>query len=86
MPQFCVNKNAQPNGHHEVHDLSPAQNCQHLPDRKNQIALGWFSDCVGAVKKAKEKYPATANGCYYCAYECDTDHKAKDKAKDQRSN
>ena len=70
MPYYCVNKNAQANGDHEVHNLTPGA-CTHLPAEKDQESLGWHLDCHGAVKEAKKTY-AQSNGCYYCCRECNT--------------
>jgi hypothetical protein len=70
MPNFCVNKNAQPgSGDHEVHDLATTKRC--LPDSSSQVDLGWHATCAGAVAAAKKDY-ANVNGCYYCARECNT--------------
>jgi hypothetical protein len=69
MPSFCVNKNAQANGDHEVHDLSA--DCSFEPTVANQQALGNFASCDGAVKAARDYYDQV-NGCYYCAYACHT--------------
>ena len=67
MPNYCVNKKAQSNGDHEVHQM----NCNHLPDLNNQKDLGWHVDCQSAVAEAKKTYP-TANGCYFCSESCHT--------------
>ena len=67
MKSYYVNKNAQPNGDHEVHEGS----CEHMPAPHNCEYLGVFSDCHGAVRRAKERYP-TADGCYYCSRPCHT--------------
>jgi hypothetical protein len=67
MPSYYVNKNAQPNGDHEVHESS----CTVLPDEKNRQYLGYFSDCVDAVKEAKKIYPKS-DGCKYCSPKCHT--------------
>ena len=70
MPYWCVNKVAQSgSGDHEVHDLASTYNC--LPDPVNRLELGYFSDCSGAVKAAKDYY-SDSNGCYYCARDCHT--------------
>lgn len=70
MPEYCVNKNAQPGtGDHEVHDLSSQKGC--LPDFANRLNLGWYASCEGAVEAAKRYYD-DVNGCYYCANECHT--------------
>ena len=65
MDRYCVNKNAQEGGEHEVHKDS----CSYLPDPENQEDLGYFSSCHGAVQEAKEKYP-TADGCKHCCPDC----------------
>ena len=69
MPTFCVNKNPQPTGEHEVHNLDGG--CTHLPDPQNQQYLGTFINCVGALVEAK-KYYTNVDGCAYCASECHT--------------
>lgn len=65
MEEYFVNKNAQPNGDHEVH----SKRCFYLPIENNRISLGFFSSCYQAVQKAKEIFP-TADGCYSCSSEC----------------
>lgn len=67
MPNYCVNKQAQSTGEHEVHEMS----CNHLPDSNNQQDLGWHSDCESAVEKAKDYYD-NVDGCYYCSEDCHT--------------
>ncbi len=67
MANYCVNKNAQPTGEHEVHNL--AAGCDHLPDPANRLALGDHATCTTAVGKAKETY-ANSDGCAYCASAC----------------
>ncbi|MCL6296276.1 hypothetical protein [Jejuia spongiicola] len=67
MASYYVNKNAQSNGDHEVHKAG----CSWLPKVENRIYLGDFSNCKGAVRKAKEYY-SKVNGCYYCSKECHT--------------
>lgn len=70
MPEYCVNRNAQPNtGDHEVHDLASEKGC--LPDPQNRLILGWYASCGEAVEAAK-RYYNDVNGCYYCANECHT--------------
>jgi len=68
MPRFCVNKNAQPNGDHEVH-VEGAGAC--MPDLANQVDLGIHPSCFSAVLKAKEIYPRS-NGCAFCCTACHT--------------
>lgn len=67
MDRYYVNKNAQPNGDHEVHK----SDCSRLPDEENRINLGFFNNCHDAVREAKE-YFNQVNGCKYCSEECHT--------------
>jgi len=70
MVNYCVNKNAQLNGDHEVHDLTLGA-CIRLPEPSNRLSLGNHAGCQSAVRKAKETYWQT-NGCYYCCPTCHT--------------
>ncbi len=67
MPNYYVNRNAQTNGDHEVHEES----CQYLPAVLNRIHLGFFYNCSDAVREAR-KYYSQVNGCYYCCRPCHT--------------
>ena len=67
MKKYYVNKNAQPNGDHEVHD----EDCRYLPLVANRIYLGEFSSCYGAVTASKQYY-STTNGCRTCSILCHT--------------
>jgi len=69
MPRFCVNKNAQPTGEHEVHNLDAS--CGHLPDSSNQLQLGSFTSCHGAMTEARKTY-SNVDGCAYCCPDCHT--------------
>ncbi len=69
MPYFYVNKNAQSNGDHEVHEKDSG--CEHQPEVANRKDLGSHSNCHGAVTKAKKTYKQS-NGCYYCCNACHT--------------
>lgn len=73
MPDYIVNRNAQPNGDNEVHQF-PSSLCSspRYPSLQNQVPLGWHSSCFGAVSQAKSLRYARANGCYYCANACHT--------------
>lgn len=62
---YYINKNAQPNGDHEVHRLG----CAYIPDKENRIYLGNFCSCHKAISEARKHYPRV-NGCYYCMAEC----------------
>lgn len=71
MPAFIINKNAQSNGDHEVHNTSTG--CHYMPRPENQIDLGNHPTCHGAVTLAKRQWPnARINGCYYCCNACHT--------------
>ena len=71
MAHFIINKNAQPTGEHEVHNLDAY--CGHLPNSENQISLGHYNGCRGAIQYAKSQYPnASIDGCAYCAPDCHT--------------
>lgn len=67
MSDYYVNRNAQSNGDHEVHE----DNCQYLPSPDNRIYLGNFTNCQDAVEAAK-KYYNQVNGCYFCSRPCHT--------------
>lgn len=67
MALYYVNKNAQDNGDHEVHTAE----CNWLPEEKNRLYLGSFTNCHDAVKEAKKHY-SQSNGCYYCSLACHT--------------
>lgn len=71
MPKFVLNKNAQANGDHEVHNATIG--CSFMPDIENQIDLGEHTSCHGAVAHAKRRWPNNRiNGCYYCCKPCHT--------------
>ncbi len=67
MSSYYVNKNAQSNGDHEVHEGG----CSWLPAPSNRIYLGEHSGCAPAVKEAK-RYYSQSNGCYFCCNACHT--------------
>ncbi len=67
MTRYDVNKNAQANGDHEVHESG----CSFLPAAENRIYLGEFSNCRDAVAEARRHY-WRCNGCYYCSRACHT--------------
>ena len=71
IPYYIVNKNAQTNGDHEVHE-TPQQhsNCTY-PAVHNREEFGYHSTCHSAVTAAKAlRYKA--NGCCWCARACHT--------------
>lgn len=67
MAYYCVNKNAQNNGDHEVHTVG----CDHYPAEINRLSLGDHANCHTAVTKAKLTY-SQSNGCYWCSRPCHT--------------
>jgi len=62
---YYVNKLAQTNGDHEVHD----EFCIYLPSVLNRRYLGEFYSCMDAVLEAKTTY-TTADGCKFCSPTC----------------
>lgn len=69
MPNYCVNKNSQSGGEHEVHNLDAG--CRNLPDPQNRHPLGYHANCHSAVAAAKVVY-SDSDGCKFCATECHT--------------
>jgi hypothetical protein len=70
MPNYCVNRQAQSNGDHEVHDTASTNSC--LPAGANRVDLGVHATCRDAVQEAKLRGYSSANGCYWCARACHT--------------
>ena len=68
MPNFYVNKNAQSNGDHEVHEVGT---CPTPANTENRVALGFHASCSSAVTEAKKHY-SQVNGCANCAPACHT--------------
>lgn len=69
ISSFCVNRNAQKTGEHEVHNLNAS--CPHLPRADNRRDLGSHQSCGNAVVAASELYE-NVDGCAYCAPKCNT--------------
>ena len=67
MDNYCINKNPQANGDHEMHK----DGCSHMPDSENQQDIGSFATCAEALVEAK-KIDSDADGCFYCCKECHT--------------
>lgn len=67
MANYYVNKNAQDNGDHEVHQ----EGCQFMPNTENRIYLGNFSHCREAVQEARKHF-RQVNGGYFCSRDCHT--------------
>lgn len=67
MAHYCVNKNSQSTGEHEVHNVTAR--CDRLPDPSNRLSLGDHQNCHTAVQKARQTY-SKVDGCYYCSNAC----------------
>lgn len=67
MPHYYVNREAQPNGDHEVHE----QGCIYLPSEPNRQYLGEFPSCQPAMAIARLYFPQS-DGCYFCCRPCHT--------------
>jgi len=67
VQHYYVNKQAQPNGDHEVH----VPRCTYLPEGDNGLYLGSFSKCTDAVEAAKSHFNKV-NGCKVCCSACHT--------------
>jgi len=65
---YYVNKNAQDNGDHEVHE----DGCSWLSLATDTEYLGNFSSCFPAVAEARRRGYSTANGRFYCSRACHT--------------
>lgn len=71
MATFIINKNRQTTGEHEVHNASVP--CTHMPDVENQVLVGNFIDCHGALNAARNANPSLSiDGCAYCCPACHT--------------
>jgi hypothetical protein len=70
MAHYYVNRQAQANGDHEVHNKTTCPP-QYFPAAHNAIFLGDFSNCQQAVVAARA-YFTQVNGCYYCSNYCHT--------------
>jgi hypothetical protein len=67
MDDYCVNKQAQRNGDHEVHK----KGCTYWPSAQNVHPLGRFATCRDAVAAARAYY-FQVNGCATCSRACHT--------------
>lgn len=65
MPNYFVNRIAQPAGEHEVHH----DGCTIPPRPENRRALGYFSNCHEAVRAARDIY-VNVDGCAFCCRDC----------------
>lgn len=70
MSYFYINRNAQDDGYHEVHDDSA--NCSHPPLLENRVGIGYYNNCSEAITAARLANPTLLiDGCYYCT-DCHT--------------
>lgn len=67
MSEYCVNKAAQANGDHEVHE----RGCIYWPSPANVQPLGNHVGCSSAVRAASQ-YFRQVNGCKTCSNPCHT--------------
>lgn len=63
LKAYWVNKKAQANGDHEVHEAG----CPYLP--LERVFLGDFYSCYDAIKVARKVYKQV-DGCYHCSNPC----------------
>jgi hypothetical protein len=69
MPNFIMNKHAQKNCSHEIHNSDFA--CSHMPEVVDQAILGNHTNCFGAVAEAAMRWPDyQINGCDTCCNQC----------------
>ncbi len=79
IDRYCVNKNAQANGDHEIHITerhypSIIPPCPFLPKEANQVDLGLHGDYDCAVGVAKSLHKQwKVDGCSHC---CKSGHKS----------
>ncbi len=64
MQHYYVNKEARPDGRHEVH----VPRCIHLPEANSRIYLGAFASSGEALRQAKAHYE-DSGGCRWCCEE-----------------
>jgi hypothetical protein len=65
MDNYYVTKKMKTNGYHVVH----TQDCSLLPDLDDVFYLGYFSNCLPAIEKAK-RYYQHVTGCEECSELC----------------
>ena len=71
MEKYYVNKNAQNDGYHEVHNLDKEKDCHNPADSDNRRDLGEHLNCTSALIKARTYYKKV-DGCKDCAPKCHT--------------
>jgi len=65
MQHYYVNKQAQPNGEHEVH----VPRCTYVAEGEDAVHLGTFVNCKEALQAAHAYYEKV-NGCAWCCQDC----------------
>lgn len=71
MAYFYVNKNAQDDGYHEVHNDNA--NCSHPPLPENRVRIGNYNSSAEAIAACKTTNPTLhIDGCAYCCPESHT--------------
>lgn len=73
MARYLINKNKQDSESGENFEVHNEDICVRLPDLKNRIQLGNFTNCDSAMVVAKKKWPSqksNIDGCYYCCEDC----------------
>ena len=69
MSYYIYNKNKQPTGEHEVHNVDFG--CSHLPDLENRHHIGNFNNCHEALRHVRQQKPNLKfDGCKYCCEDC----------------
>jgi hypothetical protein len=70
MAKYIINRNAQADGYHEVHNENT---CNHLPDVHNRVLVGEHNNCSDALAATRKVNPhLNIDGCYYCSTACHT--------------
>lgn len=73
MNRYILNKNKHDSKCGKNYEIHDEDSCTRLPLLENRIFLGYFSECHGAMRDAKTKYPDMASkidGCCYCCPDC----------------
>ena len=63
MPYFILDYNRNDEGYRTVHEEN--ESCKYLPDKSDQLALGFFENCEGAMQIANNMEDRVKL-CKYC--------------------
>lgn len=66
MKRYCVNRNKQDTGEHEVHEWT----CNKGPEPENKVDLGNSDNCRRALAIALQKGYSPVDGCKFCCEDC----------------